>query len=307
MKPGEQKQHVPVFVGSTFEDLKDYRRAVRDSLSQLETIVRGMEYFGSKPCSPVEECLAVVRSCKIYIGVFGMRYGTVPDGFERSMTHLEYDEAQKCRLPSLIYILDEDTQPVLPKFVEKGSGAESLSALKAVLRKRHVVSTFTTPDDLAKRVIHDVPELLRTIGAKVEGDLRSLEASDSRQLLKRFRLLPKIYKGRDVTVEFTMDDFSSVAADECEALRLDEGATIGDCATLADGSLLWVYACADVAEMTLDIPKGSMVVAEAVTVYGTTCNIEFGEDGAFTKTEEHKGVRLSKIVEVKPPRGKKAG
>ena len=54
MGVGEPKQHVPVFVGSTFEDLKDYRRSVRDALTQLETIVRGMEYFGSKPGSPIK-------------------------------------------------------------------------------------------------------------------------------------------------------------------------------------------------------------------------------------------------------------
>ena len=130
MKIGETKQHVPIFVGSTFEDLHVYRRAVRDALSQLETIVRGMEYFGSKPGSPIDECLEVVRSCKIYVGIFGMRYGSVPDGYERSMTHLEYDEAQQCELPSLIYIIDDDVQPILPKYVETGDGAETLRALK---------------------------------------------------------------------------------------------------------------------------------------------------------------------------------
>ena len=100
MTIGGPKQHVPIFVGSTFEDLKDYRRAVRDALAQLETIVRGMEYFGSKPGSPIDECLAAVRSCRVYLGVFGMRYGSVPEGHDRSMTHLEYDEAQSSGLPS---------------------------------------------------------------------------------------------------------------------------------------------------------------------------------------------------------------
>lgn len=117
---GQQKQYVPIFVGSTFEDLKDYRRAVRDALSQLETIVRGMEYFGSKPGSPIEECLNAVRSCKVYIGIFGMRYGSVPDGYDRSMTHLEYEEAQRQSLPSLVYLIDDQNQPVLPRFVETG-------------------------------------------------------------------------------------------------------------------------------------------------------------------------------------------
>ena len=69
------KQYVPIFVGSTFTDLQEYRKAVRDAFGQIEAIVRGMEYFGSKPGSPVEECLRVVTSCKAYVGIFGMRYG----------------------------------------------------------------------------------------------------------------------------------------------------------------------------------------------------------------------------------------
>jgi len=63
------------------------------------------------------------------------------------MTHIEYEEAQRRSLPSLIYILDEDSQPVLPKYVETGSGAEALRKLKKDLRRRHVVSLFTTPED----------------------------------------------------------------------------------------------------------------------------------------------------------------
>ncbi len=136
-------------------------------MSQLEIIVRGMEYFGSRPGTPVEECLKAVRSCRMYVGIFGMRYGSIPDGHERSMTHLEYDEAQLRQLPSLIYILDE-AQPLLPKYVETGPGAEALRFLKGQLAKRHVVSRFTSPEDLARRVLHDVPEALRNIGANLD-------------------------------------------------------------------------------------------------------------------------------------------
>jgi hypothetical protein len=59
-----------------------------------------------------------------------MRYGSIPDGYDRSMTHLEYDEAQRLELPSLIYMIDEDNQPLLPKYVETGPGAEKLRAFK---------------------------------------------------------------------------------------------------------------------------------------------------------------------------------
>ncbi len=171
----QPKQHVPIFVGSTFYDLKSYRQAVREALHSLETIVRGMEYFGSKPGRPLEECLQAVRSCKVYIGIFGMRYGAIPDGTDRSMTHLEYDEAQRNQLPSLIYLIDTENQAVLPKHVELGEGAERLAKFKAELSKRHVVSFFTSEQDLASKVLHDLPPVLEELGTRIE---RTLETTN---------------------------------------------------------------------------------------------------------------------------------
>jgi hypothetical protein len=63
VRAGDKKPYVPIFIGSTFTDLEMYRRAVREALEQLEVIIRGMKQFGSKPGSPVEECLRVVASC----------------------------------------------------------------------------------------------------------------------------------------------------------------------------------------------------------------------------------------------------
>jgi len=143
-----------------------YRRKVQDALTQLEAIVRGMEQFGSKPGSPVEECLKVVQSCQLYVGVFGMRYGTVPHGHDKSMTHIEYDEAQRLGLPSLIYILNEN-HLVPARDVETGPGAEKLQSLKEQLKKRHTVSFFTTTEDLQTRIMHDVPSQLGQMGVAI--------------------------------------------------------------------------------------------------------------------------------------------
>lgn len=153
-----------VFVGSTYQDLKSYREAVRDTLNRLELIVKGMEYFGAKPESPLLECLSIVRSCKIYIGIFGMRYGSIPEGQQKSLTHHEYEEAQFIRIPSLIYIIDEERQPILPVYVETGPGAEKLRQLKAELRGKHIVSLFTSEEDLASKIAHDLTELLQKMG-----------------------------------------------------------------------------------------------------------------------------------------------
>lgn len=106
-----------------------------------------MEQFGSKPGSPVEECIKVVQSCQLYVGVFGKRYGSIPEGHDKSMTHIGYDEAQRVDLPSLIYIMNEN-HSIPAKDVETGVGAEKLQILKEQLKKRHIVSFFTTPEDL---------------------------------------------------------------------------------------------------------------------------------------------------------------
>src|SRR5687767_14688664 len=135
----------PVFIGSTLSDLQPHRDAVREALHRLEAVVRGMEYFGSLPDTPKQECLRMVRSCRVYIGIFAMRYGSVDPNTGKSFTHLEYDEAQRLGISSLIYLIDEDRQPVLPKHVEFGEGADKLKSLKNELKRRHVVSFFTTP------------------------------------------------------------------------------------------------------------------------------------------------------------------
>lgn len=172
------KPSVPVFVSSTYADLLAYRASVRDALHRLETVVRGMEYFGALPETPKEECLRIVRSCRFYIGIFAMRYGSVDSDSGKSLTQLEYEEAQRLRLPSLIYILDEERQPVLPKHFEFGVSGDKLREFKHTLKTNHVVSFFTTPEDLAVRVSQDLPALIERSGTSVQrGELaRVVEA-----------------------------------------------------------------------------------------------------------------------------------
>jgi hypothetical protein len=226
MAQATTKPNFPVFVSSTFTDMQVYRRKIRDALTQLEAVVRGMEQFGSKPGSPVDECLKVVQSCRLYVGVFGMRYDTVPEGHTKSMTHIEYDEAQRLTLPSLIYILNED-HPIPAKDVETGTGAEKLQTLKELLKKRHTVSFFTTPEDLQARLMHDVPTQLSQMGVRIEADaLQKAEETSDREVLQNFQMLPKLYAGRKVTVEFILTNIRSAFDEDCSALRLEYGATV---------------------------------------------------------------------------------
>ncbi len=159
---------LPVFVGSTFIDLQEHRAAVLYALQRLETVARGMEHFGSRPDTPKEECLRLLRDCKVYIGIFAMRYGSIDEESGKSITELEYEEAGRFHLRRLIYLIDEAKQPVLPMHIDFGVQAEKLAALKSRCKAQHVVSFFTTPEDLAMRVTQDLTRLMQERGITIQ-------------------------------------------------------------------------------------------------------------------------------------------
>lgn len=176
-----------VFVGSTFADLERHRSLVRDAVTRLEQNSKAMEFFGALPETPKEECLRLVRSANAYVGIFGMRYGHIDSRSGKSLTQLEYEEAQAVRLPSLIYVIDENSHPVLPKHVDTGASADQLRALKDTLKQRHVVNFFSSPEDLASRVTQDLVRLLGALAATPTAQVLSQLAANS---IKRHPLTP---------------------------------------------------------------------------------------------------------------------
>lgn len=152
-----------IFVGSTFLDLEAHRSLVRDAITRLDHNTKAMEFFGALPDTPKAECLRLVRSADVYVGIFGMRYGYVDAATNKSMTQLEYEEAQALRIPSLVYVIDEHKHPVLPAHIEHGPGADKLRELKKTLLNNHVVNKFSSPEDLAAKVTQD---LVRLLGAR---------------------------------------------------------------------------------------------------------------------------------------------
>jgi hypothetical protein len=167
-----------VFVSSTFIDLTGHRQLVFEAVSALALNSHAMEFFGAMPDTPKEECLRLVRSATAYVGVFAMRYGKVDEQTGKSLTHLEYEEAQSVGLPSLVYLMDEDAHPVLPKHVETGESAQKLRSLKELLKQRHVVSFFSSPEDLAARVASDLSRLVGTLSTRPTAQVLSQLAAN---------------------------------------------------------------------------------------------------------------------------------
>jgi hypothetical protein len=297
-KLGQPKQHVPVFVGSTYEDLKEYRTAVRETLHQLETIVRGMEYFGSKPGSPKEECLKAVQSCKAYIGIFAMRYGSIDEETGKSMTHLEYEEASRLKLTILVYLIDEQNQPILPKHVETGDNAKLLVELKNELKKKYTVSFFTTPEDLSKRIAQDLPPILQYIGFAIEPEAKELITADAKEILERFKARPAKYSGREITVDCTISgDVKAVSNQGCEALGLPLGDAIKrrvDSEVL--GKRQTIFATHQMADWLESTSKGAQVTVRLKLVSGNYIDVIYSEDGPINKKHLVQGYQVTEVL-----------
>ena len=110
---------IPVFVSSTFLDLKNHREAVCDALRQGGFLDVAMEHMGARDERPYEECLRIVKEeSQYFIGIYAHRYGYIPDGHKISITEAEYKAAGEADLKRLIYIVDPN-MPWVPSPIER--------------------------------------------------------------------------------------------------------------------------------------------------------------------------------------------
>lgn len=153
-----------IFLSSTWQDLRPEREAVEKALHRMQdTNFAGMEYFGSRPETPVEVSLAEVNQSNIYVGIFAHRYGS-------GITEAEYRRARDHDLPCLIYFKD-DSVPIQPTYIERDLGKlAKLEVLKQELKAHHIVSSFTSPDHLASQVVTDLHNFLRNTSIQGEAE-----------------------------------------------------------------------------------------------------------------------------------------
>lgn len=303
------KQHVPVFVSSTYEDLIPYREEAQRVLTQLEQIVKGMEYFGSDPRSSIEVCLSKVRECKLYIAILGMRYGTVNEELSLSYTQLEYNEAIKNNIPALIYMIDEE-YPIPSKFVDKDWRSEKLEEFKNVLKKRHTVSFFTTPDDLGKKIMHDVPDALRaTENISVDTSKNVIVKKQNYEvILRKFMLRPRKYQGIEIEMPMKVKTDligSNMKSDVIKMMGLTFGDTVGATVAIIDKNGIeipemrfFLYADKDNASWLEDVKTGNIITAKVRTSFCVIREIIDCEEGKLLKDSTYSGLIVVNGVKI---------
>lgn len=218
-----------IFVSSSYKDLIPYRQKANESIQRLQQIAIGMELFGSDPDAPLEVCVNRVRECSLLILIVGFRYGSIIEPEGKSITEIEYDTAIEANIPTLVYIIDDD-QPVSLNNIDF-ENTERLRAFKSLLKNRHVVSSFTTPDDLGSKILADVQRELNTSSKEkiIRSDQKSNlpNGEDAIEILKKFILRPMRYDRQEILLTATVTSgFSGWRLNERIISAI--GLTIGD-------------------------------------------------------------------------------
>jgi hypothetical protein len=187
-----------VFLSSTALDLVAHRRVADDTILRLSQQVVAMERFGPLPGEPVAECERKARESDVVVCIVAHRYGFVPEKGRGSITRREVEAAKKAGRDVLVWIVADDhpwtekkeqdllTDPTVladpARVAEVLEGLAALNAFKAWLRTTFTCDTFTTPDELGRKVAIALPNYSEkrtphtTPPARKQGEIRVVHA-----------------------------------------------------------------------------------------------------------------------------------
>ena len=114
-----------------------------------------MAYFAARDDHPSAVCIEAVAAADVFVGVLGMRYGSlVKDRRQVSYTEMEFDTATERDLPRLMFLLDERERVPLPAsaLIDRRHGDRQDAFRTRVREAGMVVGFFATVEQLQSRV-----------------------------------------------------------------------------------------------------------------------------------------------------------
>ncbi|MBI4003059.1 MAG: SUMF1/EgtB/PvdO family nonheme iron enzyme [Nitrospira defluvii] len=156
-----------IYLSSTYEDLKEYRRVVVEALRKSGYQVIAMEDYVAADQRPVDQCLKDVEKADIYIGLFAFRYGYVPPSQHNnpqgwSITELEFRRAEALHKSCLTFVVNETTD--WPRSYDdartSADKGDRINTLRQYLLTEKLAGAFASPYELAALVLAAVAKHL---------------------------------------------------------------------------------------------------------------------------------------------------
>ena len=137
--------------------------AAERAISAEGHVIVDMADFPAADRPAARLCMDRVRSCRVYVGVLGTRYGSpVRDKPQVSYTELEFDTATEAGLDRLVFLLDTEAADVgLPAsaLIDREFGARQDAFRQRVRDSGLVTGSFDSPAGLGQLVERSLREL----------------------------------------------------------------------------------------------------------------------------------------------------
>ncbi|MGI8970456.1 MAG: DUF4062 domain-containing protein [Dehalococcoidia bacterium] len=153
-----------VFLSSTAIDLQPERKALQDLIEQLQFRFVGMSGFPATGEAPALFIRRMVDESDIYLGILGMRYGSIDTSTGLSMTELEYRQAIAGRKDVRMFVMGDDA-PVSVGMIERDPAAfAKLLEFRNLVLQSHMCSIFKDVSDLRKKAENTLKSARQTSG-----------------------------------------------------------------------------------------------------------------------------------------------
>jgi len=178
-----------VVISSTVRDLPEHREKALDAVLRHNMTPLMMEHLPSSDADAIGVSMGLIDQAHIYVGVFGFRYGHVPERSAISITEMEYDRAVERGIPRLLFLMDEQHLIRLAD-VDKEATWTKISAFRDRLVRERAGRSFRSAEELRSEMIH---ALSRYSSEAIERPFMA-PTPDEKQLFGREPVLEDIRK-----------------------------------------------------------------------------------------------------------------
>ena len=173
---------------------RSFVQAALDAVSRAGMVPVDMRYLPAQDGSPAEVCRDRVRQCEIYVGVVGLRYGSLVPGERVSYTELEFIEAGRAGRPRLVFLLEETACP--PASVDR-DGTAIMDFRSRLAQAGLVIRSCANGHELELEIFHALSALNRTPPTEMTTEALSLRNVPSRNadFTGREEILQQLHAG----------------------------------------------------------------------------------------------------------------
>jgi tetratricopeptide (TPR) repeat protein len=153
-----------VMVSSTFQELVEQRRVVREAMPSFRLFPVAMEYDAALPGQDlIDASLAKVDEADAYVGLVGYRYGQVIDCETRnpnklSLTELEFRRAVARKIPICMFIMHKDHSVPMSALEEQRDDAK-LHSFRDLAKQNRIYAEFASVADLKAQALLSLVKL----------------------------------------------------------------------------------------------------------------------------------------------------